>query len=129
MHRATPKPERVSGFGFRGRQRLRRRQRFWRHHHHSRFSRECHEEGINDDGDDDATSFSRTSHANPSPTGEALRLCCADMAHLREPEPDFGLGFQIKDLEAFQVVPSSLERGTRGRNVRAFAKREQLEGL
>ena len=31
------------------------------------------------------------------------------MAHVRQSRPDSGLGFQIKVLETFLVVPSSLE--------------------
>jgi len=30
------------------------------------------------------------------------------MAHIRQPRPDSGLGFQVKVLETFQVVPSLL---------------------
>ena len=33
------------------------------------------------------------------------------MAHRRQSMPDYGLGFQMKVPETFQVVPSSLERG------------------
>ena len=30
------------------------------------------------------------------------------MAHVRQPKPDSGLGFQVKVLEIFEVVRSSL---------------------
>jgi len=33
------------------------------------------------------------------------------MAHIRQPRPDFGLGFQVKVLETFPVVPTSLGSG------------------
>jgi len=33
------------------------------------------------------------------------------MAHIRQSRPDSGLGFQVKVLKTFQVVPSSLESG------------------
>ena len=33
------------------------------------------------------------------------------MAHVRQSRPDSGLGFQVKVLEAFQGVPSSLKSG------------------
>ena len=37
------------------------------------------------------------------------------MAHIRQSRPDYGLCFQAKVLETFQVVPSSLGSGrTRG---------------
>ena len=31
--------------------------------------------------------------------------CPADMAHIRQPRPDSGLGFQVKFLKTFQVFP------------------------
>ena len=34
------------------------------------------------------------------------------MAHVRQSRPDSGLGFQVKDLESFQDVPSSLGSDT-----------------
>ena len=38
------------------------------------------------------------------------------MAHVRQSRPDSGLGFQVKAIESFQVVPFSLgsEQGVRG---------------
>jgi len=33
------------------------------------------------------------------------------MAHIRQPRPESGLGFQVKDLEIFSVVPSALGSG------------------
>ena len=37
--------------------------------------------------------------------------CRANMAHLRQSSPDYGLAFQLKVLETFQAVPSSLGSG------------------
>ena len=37
--------------------------------------------------------------------------CRANMAHKRQPMPDYGLGFQVKGLEPFQVVLSLLGSG------------------
>ena len=37
--------------------------------------------------------------------------CRANMAHIRQPRPDSGIGFQVKVLKPFSVVPSSLGRG------------------
>jgi hypothetical protein len=34
----------------------------------------------------------------------------ANLAHIRQSRPDSGLGFQVKVLQTFQVVPSSLGR-------------------
>ena len=36
--------------------------------------------------------------------------CQANMAHMRQSRPDSGLGFQIKVLKTFSVVPSWLGR-------------------
>ena len=33
--------------------------------------------------------------------------CRANMAHVRQSGPEFGLGFQVNALKTFQVVPSS----------------------
>ena len=33
------------------------------------------------------------------------------MAHIRQSWPDFGLGFRVKVLQFFKVVPSSLGSG------------------
>ena len=41
--------------------------------------------------------------------------CLANMAHIRQSKPDSGLGYQVKLLILFQVVPSSLESGYRDR--------------
>ena len=38
--------------------------------------------------------------------GTAVR-CRANVAHLRQSRPDYGLGFQVKFLKTFQVVPFS----------------------
>ena len=38
--------------------------------------------------------------------------CRTSMAHTRQSRPDSGLGFQVKVLKTFQVVPSSLGSGT-----------------
>ena len=35
----------------------------------------------------------------------------ANMAHIRQSRPDSGLGVQVKVLETFQIVPSSLRSG------------------
>ena len=37
--------------------------------------------------------------------------CPANMARIRLVRPDYGLAFQVKVLEIFQVVPSSLGSG------------------
>ena len=37
--------------------------------------------------------------------------CRANMAHIRQSRPDSGLGFQVKILTPFHVVPSSLGSG------------------
>ena len=37
--------------------------------------------------------------------------CRATMAHIRQPRPDFGLGFQAKVVELFEAVSSSIGRG------------------
>ena len=43
--------------------------------------------------------------------GVAVPLRCrANMAHMRQPRPDFGLGFQINVLPTFEAVPSLLGR-------------------
>jgi len=34
------------------------------------------------------------------------------MAHIRQPRPDSVLGFQVKDIKIFQVVPHSLGVGS-----------------
>ena len=34
------------------------------------------------------------------------------MAHIRQSRPDYGLGFQVKVLRTFQVVPFSLGSGS-----------------
>ena len=39
------------------------------------------------------------------------RLCNQNMAHIRRSRPDYGLGFQVKVLKIFQVVPSSIGNG------------------
>ena len=49
-----------------------------------------------------------TSLPHPAPT---VVRCRANVAHIRQSKPDFGLGFQVKVLESFTVVPSSLGRG------------------
>ena len=41
---------------------------------------------------------------------EAEEVC--NMAYIRQSRPDSGLGFQVKVLEIFQVVSSSLGNGT-----------------
>ena len=33
------------------------------------------------------------------------------MAHIRQSRPDYSLGFQVKVLNTFEVVPSSLDSG------------------
>jgi len=35
----------------------------------------------------------------------------ANMAHARQSRPDYGLGFQVKVFQTFQVDPSLLESG------------------
>jgi len=51
-------------------------------------------------------------HRPPVPhQGTPSRRCRANMAHTRQPRPDYGLGFQVKSLEIFQVVPYSLGSG------------------
>ena len=37
--------------------------------------------------------------------------CQANVAHIRQPRPDSGLGVQVKVLQTLQVVPSSLGSG------------------
>jgi len=37
--------------------------------------------------------------------------CRANMAHVRQSRPDSGLGFQVKVLKPFKVVPFSLGSG------------------
>jgi len=44
----------------------------------------------------------------------ALFRCRANMARKRQSRPDFGLGFQVKVLKTFEVVPSSLGSGSPG---------------
>ena len=34
------------------------------------------------------------------------------MAHIRQPRPDYGRGFQVEVLETFSAFPSSLGSGT-----------------
>ena len=37
-------------------------------------------------------------------------VCCqANMAHIRQPRPDSGLGFQVKALEPFEWFPLRLD--------------------
>ena len=50
---------------------------------------------------------------------DVYHRCRANMASIRQSRPDSGLGFQVKALKNFLVVPSSLERGTSGDRVRA----------
>ena len=38
--------------------------------------------------------------------------CRVSMEHFRQPRPDSGLDFQVKGLQTFQVVPSSLASGS-----------------
>ena len=48
------------------------------------------------------------------------------MAHIRQPRPDSGLGFQAKVLETFQGVPSSLDShpgGNPGANLKSISHR------
>ena len=39
-------------------------------------------------------------------------LSLPNMAHIRQSRLDFGLGFKVKVVETFQVVPSPLGSGT-----------------
>jgi hypothetical protein len=44
--------------------------------------------------------------------GAQLKVRCrANMAHITEPRTDSGLGFQVRALRTFQIVPSPLESG------------------
>ena len=78
--------------------------------HHSRYkvTCECNEEDINDDDDDDDSEGSAALFAGCRSLPPMSR---ANMAHTRQSRPDSGLGFQVKDLKPFSIVPSSLERG------------------
>jgi hypothetical protein len=54
-------------------------------------------------------------HADATPTQAAYKgtlWCCrANMAHIRESRPDYGLSFQVKELKTLYGVSSSLESG------------------
>ena len=43
--------------------------------------------------------------------------CLANMAHIRQSRPDYGLGFQVKGLATFEMVPSWLG-SSRGEHTR-----------
>jgi len=45
--------------------------------------------------------------------GHLQQARCGELRQV-QPEPDSGIGFQVKDLNIFQVVPSSLGSGTLG---------------
>ena len=47
------------------------------------------------------------------------------MAHVRQSRPDYGLGFQVKVLKPFQVVPSSLGSGRPSRTLAAGWQRSR----
>jgi len=51
-----------------------------------------------------------------SPPRVAIQGCCcrANMAHVRQSRPEYGLGFQVKVLKPFYIVPSSLGSGSGG---------------
>jgi len=43
--------------------------------------------------------------------GWMFHRCRANSAHVRQSLPDYGLGFQVKILEPFEVFPSALGSG------------------
>ena len=47
------------------------------------------------------------------------------MAHIRQSRPDYVLGFQVKVLKTFQVVPSSLDSG---KEQEVWLSQENLSG-
>ena len=53
---------------------------------------------------------------------EKSRYSLANMAHVRQSRPDFGLGFQANDFNTFEVVPFSLGSGLRSRVTEQVAR-------
>ena len=47
---------------------------------------------------------------------ETLIHCRANIAHIRYPRPYYGIGFQVKGLETFDIVVASLGSGNPGQD-------------